>query len=98
MGRDAGMRVVGTIRRILLHDLVAKFEGLAPRQVAKIELDVERAVNGDGTEIEAGNLAGLQFLGPAELVPRFCEGERVQLVTEEDSSTHITSIKLAPLS
>ena len=44
------------------------------------------------------NLADLQFQGPAELVPRFPAGDRVQIVTSPESSLQITSIRPAPLS
>ena len=44
------------------------------------------------------NLAEIHFQGPAELVPRFSTGDRVQIVTSAESSLHITSIKPAPLS
>ena len=98
MASDAGLRVVGTIRTIELHSLVARFEHVAPRQVAKILLDIERAVDEEGAEIDIGNLAGLHFQGPAELVPRFSAGDRVQIMTSPESSLQITSIRPAPLS
>jgi hypothetical protein len=44
------------------------------------------------------NLADIHFQGPAELVPRFHQGDRVQIVTSAESSLHITSIRPAPLS
>ncbi|HEU0028979.1 MAG TPA: hypothetical protein VFQ53_00010 [Kofleriaceae bacterium] len=95
---DDGMRVVGTIRSIELHTLAAKFQNVTTRQVAKIALDIERATDDAGEELDVGNLAGLHFQGPAELVPRFSTGDRVQIVTSAESSLHITSIKPAPLS
>ena len=98
MGSDDGMRVVGTIRSIELHTLAAKFQNVAPRQVAKIQLDIERATDEEGEEIDVVNLADLHFQGPAELVPRFSAGDRVQIVTSAESSLHITSIRPAPLS
>jgi hypothetical protein len=98
MGSDDGMRVVGTIRSIELHTLAAKFQNVAPRQVAKIQLDIERATDDAGEEIDVVNLADLHFQGPAELVPRFSMGDRVQIVTSVESSLHITSIRPAPLS
>src|ERR1043165_9641079 len=98
MGSDDGMRVVGTIRSIELHTLVAKFQHVTPRQVAKIQLDIERATDEDGEELDAGYLADIHFQGPAELVPRFSTGDRVQIMTSSESSLHITSIKPAPLS
>lgn len=98
MGNDAGMRVVGTIRSIELHTLAAKFEHVSSRQVAKIQLDIERATDEDGTELDLQNLVDLCFQGPPELVPRFSEGERVQIVTSPEASLHITSIRPAPLS
>ncbi len=98
MSSDEGMRVVGTIRSIELHTLVAKFQNVTPRQVAKIQLDIERAVDENGAELDIGNLADLQFQGPPELVPRFSAGDRVQIVTSVESSLHITSIRPAPLS
>jgi hypothetical protein len=98
MSSDEGMRVVGTIRSIELHTLAAKFQNVATRQVAKIQLDIERAVDETGAEIDIANLAGLQFQGPAELVPRFSTGDRVQIVTSVDSSLQIASIRPAPLS
>jgi hypothetical protein len=98
MSGDAGMRVVGTIRSIELHTQVAKFQNVTPRHVAKIQLDIERATDDDGEELDVGNLADLHFQGPAELVPRFSTGDRVQIVTSAESSLHITSIRPAPLS
>ena len=98
MGSDDGMRVVGTIRSIELHTLVAKFQHLTPRQVAKIQLDIERATDEEGEDLDVVNLSDIHFQGPAELVPRFSEGDRVQIVTSAESSLHITSIKPAPLS
>ena len=98
MAGDDGMRVVGTIRSIELHTLVAKFQHVTPRQVAKIQLDIERATDEEGEELDVVNLSDIHFQGPAELVPRFSEGDRVQIVTSAESSLHITSIKPAPLS
>ena len=98
MGNDAGLRVVGTIRSIELHTLAAKFQNVTPRQVAKIQLDIERAVDEEGEELDVVNLTDLSFQGPAELVPRFSLGERVQIVTSPESSIQISSIKPAPLS
>jgi hypothetical protein len=98
MGSDAGLRVVGTIRTIELHTLTARFEHVTPREVAKIELDIERAQGEEGEDLDLQNLADLTFQGPAELVPRFSAGDRVQIETSAESSLHITSIKPAPLS
>ena len=98
MSSDDGMRVVGTIRSIELHTLAAKFQNVTPRQVAKIQLDIERATDENGVELDVRNLAGLQFQGAAELVPRFSAGDRVQIVTCADSSLQISSIRPAPLS
>ncbi len=98
MGSDDGMRVVGTIRSIELHTPTAKFQHVTPRQVSKIQLDVERATDQEGEDIDVVNLAEIHFQGPAELVPRFSTGDRVQIVTSAESSLHITSIKPAPLS
>jgi len=105
MSSDDGMRVVGTIRSIELHTLPAKFQNVTTRQVAKIQLDIERATDETGEELDIRNLADLQFQGPAELfqgpaerVPRFSTGDRVQIVTSFESSLHITSIRAAPLS
>lgn len=98
MGSDDGMRVVGTIRSIELHTLTAKFQNVAPRQVAWVQLDIERATDEEGEELDIANLADLHFQGPAELVPRFSKGDRVQIVTSAESSFHITSIRSAPLS
>ena len=97
MASDAGLRLVGTIRTIELHSL-ARFEHVAPRQVAKIQLDIERAVDEEGDEIDVRNLADVHFQGPAELVPRFSAGDRVQILTSPESSLQITSIRPAPLS
>jgi hypothetical protein len=97
MATDAGLRVVGRIRTIELHTL-ARFEHLTPRQVAKISLDVERALDEEGEELDVDKLADLQFQGPAELVPRFAAGDRVQIQTSADSSLQISSIRPAPLS
>lgn len=98
MSTDEGMRIVGTIRSIELHSVASKFQGVPSRQVAKLVIDIERAIDGDGSEINVENLAGLHFQGPAELVPRFGEGERVQIVTTTPSGMHIASIRPAPLS
>lgn len=98
MASDEGMRVVGTIRSIELHSLGAKFAGVTARQVAKIQLDVERATDEDGREIDVENVADIAFQGPAELVPAFQTGERVQIVCMHESGMHIASIRRAPLS
>jgi len=98
MARDAEMRIVGTIRSIELHAVGSKFQGVQARQVARIELDIERAVDGSGAEISVENLAGLHFQGPAELLPRYSPGERVQIVTSNASGMQIASIRPAPLS
>ena len=96
MGSDAAMRVVGTIRSIELHTLAARFQNVQGRQVAKIQLDVERATDEDGTDLDIANLCDLHFQGPPELVPRFSTGDRVQILTSAEM--RITSIKPAPLS
>ncbi len=98
MSGDEGTRIVGTIRSIELYSLVSKFQGIATRQVAKIEIDIERATDEDGTELPVENLAGLHFQGPPELVPRFSAGERVQITTTAPSGMHIATIRPAPLS
>ena len=98
MATDAGLRVVGTIRTIELHTMAAHFEHLTSRQVARICLDIERAIDEEGEELDVGNLADLQFQGPAELLPRFSAGDRVTIETSAESSLHITSIKPAQLS
>jgi putative aminopeptidase FrvX len=95
---DDGMRVVGTIRSIELHATATKFQNVSSRQVAKIQLDIERAQDDEGEDLDVLNLADLSFQGPAELVPRFHEGDRVQIVTSAESQLHITSIRPAPLS
>ena len=98
MGSDDGMRVVGTIRSIELHTTQARLQNVTSRQVAKIQLDIERATDEEGEDLDVVNLADIHFQGPAELVPRFHEGDRVQIVTSAESSLHITSIRPAPLS
>jgi hypothetical protein len=98
MAADAGLRLVGTIRTIELYTLTAKFQHVPQRQVAKIQLDIERATDEEGEELDPGNLSDLHFQGPAELVPRFNTGDRVQIVTSPDSSLQISSIRPAPLS
>ncbi len=98
MATDAGLCVVGTIRTIELHTLAARFQHVTSRQVAKISLDIERATDEEGEELDVGNLADLHFQGPAELVPRFSAGDRVQIMTSPESSLHISSIRPAPLS
>ena len=98
MAADACLRVVGTIRTIELHSLAARFEHVTPRQIAKISLDIERAVDDDGEELDPLNLTDMHFHGPAELVPRFSAGDRVQIVTSPDSTLQISSIRPAPLS
>lgn len=90
------MRVVGAIRSIELHLVGAKFVGITPRQVAKIELDIERATNEKDEDIAVENLAGMSFHGPAELLPRFSVGDRVAIVTAE--GLQIASIRLSPVS
>lgn len=92
------MRVVGTILSIEFHTVRSKLRGVAPRHVAKIELEIEWAVHGDGTEIQVENLSGIAFHGPPELLPRYVAGERVSIVTAPASLKSISSIKLAPLS
>jgi putative aminopeptidase FrvX len=98
MATDAGLRVVGTIRTIELHTMATRFEHVSSRQVSKIRLDIERATDEDGEELDLDNLVDLAFQGPAELVPRFNAGDRVQIETSAESSLHITSIRPAPLS
>ncbi|HTR49681.1 MAG TPA: hypothetical protein VMJ10_03175 [Kofleriaceae bacterium] len=98
MVADACLRVVGTIRTIELHTLAARFEHVTPRQIAKISLDIERAVDDDGEELDPMKLTEMHFHGPAELVPRFSAGDRVQIVTSPDSTLQISSIRPAPLS
>ncbi len=95
---DDGMRVVGTIRSIELHTLTARFQNVASRQVAKIQLDIERAIDDAGEELDVVNLSDIHFQGPAELVPRFSTGDRVSITTSAESSLHIATIKPAPLS
>src|ERR1041384_800682 len=68
MSSDDGMRGVGTIRSIELHTLAAKFQNVTTRQVAKIQLDIERATDEEGEELDVVNLADLSFQGPAALV------------------------------
>ena len=96
--RDEGMRLVGTIRSIELHATATKFQNVSSRQVAKIQLDIERATDDEGEDLDVMNLVDLSFQGPAELVPRFHEGDRVQIVTSAEAQFHITSIRPAPLS
>ncbi len=98
MADDAGLRVVGTIKTIELHTMAARFEHISSRQVAKIQLDIERAIDEEGEELDPHNLTDLSFQGPAELVPRFNTGDRVQIVTSPESSLQISSIRPAPLS
>jgi hypothetical protein len=98
MSSDDGMRIVGVIRSIELHSVASKFQGIPARQVAKLVIEIERATDGDGSEIDVDNLAGLHFQGPAELVPRYHEGERVQITTTTPSGMHIATIRPAPLS
>jgi hypothetical protein len=95
---DEGMRVVGVIRSIELHAVASKFQNVPPRQVAKLTLEIERATDGDGTEINVEHLSGIHFQGPAELVPRFHAGERVLITTTTPSGMHIATIRPAPLS
>lgn len=98
MSSDEGLRVVGTIRSIELHTTATKFQNVQSRQVARIQLDIERALDEEGEDLDVVNLADLSFQGPAELVPRFHEGDRVQIVTSPESSLQISSIRPAPLS
>jgi hypothetical protein len=90
------MRVVGSIRSIELHLVGAKFVGITPRQVAKIELEIERATNEKEEDIAVENLAGMSFHGPAELLPLFSVGDRVAIVTAE--GLQIASIRMSPVS
>jgi hypothetical protein len=98
MSSDDGMRIVGTIASIELHAVSSKFQNVPSRQVAKLVIDIERATDGDGSDINIENLAGLHFQGPAELVPRYNAGERVVITTTAPSGMHIASIRPAPLS
>jgi hypothetical protein len=98
MAAEIGLRVVGTIKTIELHAMATHFEHVTSRQVAKISLDIERALDEEGEDLDIDNLADLHFQGPAELVPRFNAGDRVTIETSAESSLHITSIKAAPLS
>jgi hypothetical protein len=98
MAVDAGMRLVGTIRTIELCTMATRFEHVSARQVAKIRLDIERATDDAGEDLDVLKLEDLQFQGPAELVPRFAAGDRVQIVTNPESSLRIASIRPAPLS
>ena len=77
MAAAAGLCLVGTIRTIELHTLAARFEHVAARQVAKISLDIERATDEEGEELDIDNLADLHFQGPAELFPWFNVGDWV---------------------
>ena len=95
---NEGMRLVGTIRSIELHTTATKFQNVSSRQVAKIQLDIERATDDEGEDLDVMNLVDLSFQGPAELVPRFNLGDRVQIVTSAEAQLHITSIRPAPLS
>src|SRR5262245_23695245 len=98
MSSDEGIRFVATNRSIERHTLAANFQNVNARQVAKLQLDIERATDENGAELDITNLADLQFQGPPELVPRFSPGDRVLIVTSVESSLHIVSIKPAPLS
>ena len=99
MSTDEGLRVTGTIRTIELHALASRFQGVSPRQVAKIALDIERATDAEGSEVDLANLVGLQFQGPAELVPRYSAGDRVHIVTSTAGGLlQIATIKSALLS
>lgn len=98
MSSDEGMRVVGTIRSLELHEVTAKFANVASRHVARVVLDIERATDERGEDLDVANLAGLHFQGPAELVPRYAVGERVLIETSAASGLHITSIRPAPVS
>ncbi|HEY1558473.1 MAG TPA: hypothetical protein VGF94_26795, partial [Kofleriaceae bacterium] len=92
-------RVVGTIRTIELSmRRPGEFEHVEPRQIAKISLDVERALDDEGAEVDPFNLMEMHFKGPVELLPRFSAGDRVEIVTTHDSPLQISSIKPAPLS
>ena len=97
MGTDAGLRVVGTIRTIELHTLTARFEHVTSRQVAKIELDIERAQGEEG-EDRRREPRRPRVSGSGRALPRFSAGDRVQIETSADSGLNITSIKPAPLS
>ena len=95
MAADASLRVVGTIRTIELDVL----ELARPaRQIAKISLDIERALDDEGEEVDPFNLMEMHFKGPVELLPRFSAGDRVEIVTTHDSPLQISSIRPAPLS
>ncbi len=92
------MRIVGTIRSLELHTLASKFQNVPTREVAKLELDIERATDDDDNDLDVDNLTGLHFQGPAELVPLYAVGERVLITTPATSGMHIATIKRAPLS
>ena len=81
MAADAGLRLVGTIRTIELYTLTAKFQHVPQRQVAKIQLDIERATDEEGEELDPGNLSDLHFQGPAELVPRSARREQAEIAS-----------------
>lgn len=98
MSSAEGMWVVGTIQSIELHTTMAKFQGVPPRQIAKLLLNVEQAKDSDGTKLRVENLSGIPFQGAPELILRFAAGERVQIVTTTPSGMHIGSIKPVPLS
>lgn len=98
MREGEGTRIIGTIRSIELQTVVSRLEGVPPREVTRLILDVERAVECDGEELDIENLSSRHYQGPAELLQRYEAGDRICIVTSAPGSQHIGTIKEAPLS
>ena len=63
MSDASGMRVVGTSRSIELYASMAKFQSVAPRQVARIVLEAGRMPYGaeEGAELLASEGMGVEL-------------------------------------
>lgn len=92
-----GVRVTGTIEKIVRHEIPSKFAGQPPRPVSRIRLKVERAVDAKGEKVDTFLMERNDFEGPAELVNLYKVGERVEIVTTTPNGLHIASIKRAPV-
>src|SRR5512146_774415 len=96
MATDAGLRVVGTIRTIELHTMATRFEHVTSRQVAKIQLDIERAIDEEGEELDVDNLVDLSFQAPADLLPPYAADDPAHPPPRAASRPHTTTIRPAP--
>lgn len=86
------MRAVGTIRGVRRYAIPALLAGQAPREVARIALDLQLATDDDGARLDPGDYVGLEFEGPPELAAQVQVGERVAITTDSPSGMHVKSI------